>query len=666
MAEHEGGLMKSVYISRSTRGLLVILSALLINACGGGSQSSAPGASEPPPNTGNNGDSGCSGQCATAQTKLTAADVSAIIAQAVAEASAQARPATIAVVDRVGNVLGVYQMAGAPETITVRSGKGQIGGLEEISVIPSTAAAISKAITPAYLSSEGNAFTTRTASQIVQENFNPGETGQAAGPLFGVQFSQLPCSDFSMRFNGTPGPGTHRAPLGFAADPGGLPLYMDGALVGGIGIESDGIYGLDTNLSDRDLLPDEIIAVAGSFGYGAPTDRRADRITVEGKTLRFSDARDSDLATDPALAPALSNLDPSTGSLVPVRGYFDGVILTGTAYGQPESGVRPANGEFPDDLDSFILVDATNTNRFAPRDGTDGPGALTSQEVRTMLIESIRVANRTRAQVRRPLGVQARVSVHVVDTNGVILGTLLTRDPLLDSLDVTLQKARSVAFFSGDYAGDDLRSAPNAIYRNPDGSEASQVVIGDYVTDFQNFMGMPTALDDGAFGFSDRSIGNLGRPFYPDGATGSINGPLSKPIDMWSPFNVGLQLDLVVNQVVNHVLFLLGATDTDVPRNCTGIDRIPNGITAFPGAVPIYRGNQLVGAIASSGDGIEQDDMIPFLGLNNAGEILGTIGNAPMAMRSDQLEPQGVRLRYVFCPQAPFLDSDERDVCTGK
>ena len=45
------------------------------------------------------------------------------------------------------------------------------------------AAAIAKAVTGAYLSSEGNAFSTRTASQIVQEHFNPREelsAGRAA------------------------------------------------------------------------------------------------------------------------------------------------------------------------------------------------------------------------------------------------------------------------------------------------------------------------------------------------------------------------------------------------------------------------------------------------------------------------------------------------------
>jgi hypothetical protein len=84
--------------------------------------------------------------------------------------------------------------------------------------------------------------------------------------------------------------------------------------------------------------------------------------------------------------------------------------------------------------------------------------------------------------------------------------------------------------------------------------------------------------------------------------------------------------------------------------------------------MPIYRGSQLVGAIGVSGDGIDQDDMVSFLGLANAGKILNTgIANAPPAIRADNLAPQGegTRLRYVNCPQAPFNGSTEQNVCAG-
>jgi hypothetical protein len=83
--------------------------------------------------------------------------------------------------------------------------------------------------------------------------------------------------------------------------------------------------------------------------------------------------------------------------------------------------------------------------------------------------------------------------------------------------------------------------------------------------------------------------------------------------------------------------------------------------------VPIYRNGALAGAVGISGDGVDQDDMIAFLGLANAGARLANgVGNAPAAMRADQLTPLGTRLRYVQCPQSPFNGSDEQNVCAGK
>ncbi len=651
-----------------------IASLTFLAGCGGGSSSQDPGASPPPPGT--NNDRGCEGSCATAGSKLSVADVQQVIAQAAAEANALNSPATIAVADRAGNILGVFRMNGAPAFTTIRGGKGQIGGLEEVAVIPSELSAIAKAVTGAYLSSEGNAFTTRTAGQIVQENFNPGETNQPGGPLFGVQFSQLPCSDFSRRFNGMGvDAGPKRSPLGLSADPGGFPLYMNGVPVGGIGIESDGIYSLDIVISDFDRAPDELIAIAGLFGRAAPDDRRASVITVDGKVFRYSDVDTSDLASSPQNAPAFSSIDGVMGEVIPAPGYFSGAITGGTAFGQPESGIRPDSMDY-NGLDAFVLVDENNQERFRPRAGTDGADALTENEVRTLIQEALKIANSARAQIRRPFGTQARVSISVIDTNGVILGIARTRDAPIFGLDVSLQKARTASFFSGAFAGGDLRSAADANYINEDGSAVIQTIrIGDYVDAAQAFLESPTALDDGAFAFADRSGGNLSRPFFPDGLRDTENGPFSKPIDQWSPFTVGLQLDLVYNSLITHVVFYLGQIGVfgdnppvteDVAQNCSGLGRLPNGIQIFPGSVPIYRGNTLIGGIGVSGDGIDQDDMISFLGLHNAGEILGTINNADPAIRADQLTPKGVRLRYIQCPQAPFIGSSEQNVCEGK
>jgi hypothetical protein len=111
------------------------------------------------------------------------------------------------VVDRVGNVLAVFRMNGARLADAYqpthgngrKSIRGRCAGLGHVR---SHNGRNRQGDHCAYLSSSGNAFSTRTASAIVQEHFPPAPNtpGLEAGPLFGVQFSQLPCSDLNSRF----------------------------------------------------------------------------------------------------------------------------------------------------------------------------------------------------------------------------------------------------------------------------------------------------------------------------------------------------------------------------------------------------------------------------------------------------------------------------------
>ena len=679
----------------------VLSAALLMLGCSGGGSSGDPiGTAPPPPSPGPGTDVGCTGSCVTSSSFLTVAEVQTVIAQAVAESQAQGVASTIAVVDRVGNVIGVFRMNGASPLVKISSERGVIGGLENLDV-PSELAAVAKAITGAYLSSEGNAFSTRTASQIVQEHFNPGEFNAPAGPLFGVQFSQLACSDLSERLESgvSAGIGPKRSPLGLSADPGGFPLYKAGTPVGGVGVVADPIYGLDAVISNSDRNPDELIATAATFGFSAPIERRGDRITVDGKTFRFSDVDFDDIASTPGAGADFAAINGSMGQVIAVPGYFEGALVNGTVFGTPQSGFRPDDGPFVGQ-DAFVLVDQNNVNRYPPRAGTDGAAALSANESEVILREALNIANRARAQIRRPISTPARVSISVVDTNGVVLAFARTRDAPIFGTEVSLQKARTAAFYSGDYAAADLQSLAPAAFLNVarvsfSPPEVEFTVVGqspldEYVPRVQSFLGLPGALTDGGFAFSDRAGGNMSRPYYPDGIIGTQNGPFSRPFERWSPFSDGIQLDLVYNTVATHVAFYLNnlpvgsepgfdlfvgpnllaarGTLTDVARgSCTGLSRLPNGIQIFPGSVPIYRGSTLVGGIGVSGDGIDQDDMISFLGLHNAGQLLNTgVGNAPKGIRADNLVPQNARLRFVQCPVAPFLDSTEQNVCEGK
>ncbi len=582
----------------------------------------------------------CAPNCLSPANFLSDTDVQRVISQAVGEAQARGAAATIAVVDRVGNVLAVFQMTGAQANVAIASGRGVLGGLEGVTVA-STLAAIAKAITGAYLSSWGNAFSSRTASQIVQENFNPGEAQAPSGPLYGVQFSQLSCSDVNT--NTTQGSlGPKRSPLGLSADPGGLPLYKNGALVGGIGVIADGVYGIDLNIFDVDQDLDELIAVAGSSGFSPPEDIRGERITANGHSFRFVDSES--LASNPANAPAFGTLP---GALVLVPGYVNASVSAGVAFGTPASGYGPATGTLGA-LGGFTLVDALNLPRFPVSAGV-GPGALLANEVSRILEEGLKVAPRSRAQIRRPLGSAAEVSIVVVDLNGDILGLVRTPDAPVFGTDVAVQKARGALLFS-------LPNAAALIAALP-------APIAGYVSAFAAFVGPGGALD-GSTAWSTRALGNLHRPMYPDGISGTPAGPLSKDFSTWSPFNVGFQLDLVFNQ-------LLDGANNDTSTGCAGraagadaspgpLPQAKNGIQIFPGGLPIYRSGTLIGAIGVSGDGVDQDDMVAFLALWNAG-----LGNAPSAMRADQLSPQGTELRYVQCPQSPFNGSNEQDVCAG-
>lgn len=609
---------------------------------------------------------------------LTEADVNTIMAQAVNEATARGKPATIAVVDRVGNVLSLTQMPGAPTSATITSGNGNNTGLENVSV-PTTLAAIAKALTGAYLSSSGNAFSTRTANYIIQDHFPPSVQRQPGGPLFGVQFSQLPCSDFNTpaaAAAGTTSAGPHRSPLGFSADAGGLPVYKNGVLVGGIGVMTETTYSDNTNAltstGTSGSFDDEVVALAGSTGYQAPPALDADNIAVNGLTLQYTDATSANFAAAVA----------ATGTFTPlvVPGFFPGpaaghTAIAGLTYGSTDgaSGIAPDGALGPmlypgTTTTSYVFTDGAGAVLYAPTAGLAPAGqAITAAEAQALMTSTLNVAYQTRAAIRIPTNTNAQVTVTIVDLDGNVLAQARTPDAPIFGADVSRQKARTAVFFSRTDAAAKI-SAITAPASNTSGTFAQ------YISDSRTLTGDNGVFADG-LAWSEVSIGDISRPFYPDGIDGDGPGSFSLPINLWSIFSTGIQLDLIKQDFVNALTGVAvpaagcgTSNGLGLPPTATGgKTQLANGMQIFSGGAPLYRGNTLVGAIGISGDGIQQDSLISFVGVQNFSEPtagMTPIANAPLAIRSDNLNPQGDgNLRYVNCPAAPFINSSVQNPC---
>ena len=100
--------------------LSLALAVIITAACSAGSDTANSSGADPV--------AGCDGNCALSETlgadgaRLTIDDVSRILAQGIQEAQARSVNATLAVVDRVGNVLGVFRMGGQRErTVLIAS-----------------------------------------------------------------------------------------------------------------------------------------------------------------------------------------------------------------------------------------------------------------------------------------------------------------------------------------------------------------------------------------------------------------------------------------------------------------------------------------------------------------------------------------------------------------
>ncbi len=469
--------------------------------------------------------------------QLTLADVQTVIAQAVTRATVLPllkTNAVIAVTDREGWVLGVWSL------------NTNLPADDDL-----VKEAIAKAGTAAFLSSDNNAFSSRTAGDIVQQHFPIGIKNKPPGPLVGVNFSQLGFSDINtfkapgsvISYGSSPGLTLVAPPLpitgGLEGTPGGLPLYQNGTLVGGVGVAGNGVAVTDITpaiMTKPDS--DEDVALAGQIGFAPPNKILGSKVLVAGIRLEYIATKTKLTNTIPFASLPGINILPFTLTNSP------------TPFPYPVATIGGETGE--------VRQPIINDPSFVPL----GAARLTDIEVSNIISAAANRARTTRAGIRLPPGSPAQVFITVVNNPGVdgiapvALGTFCTSpNTTRFSWDVAVQKARTAVLYS---------SADRA--------------------------------------YSTRTVGFLAQSLYPPGINGTQPGPF---FGMQEEVSIITPTSIVATNPVNGAIF-----DT-----ATNVDAaVPNGITIFPGGFPLYRDGILIGAIGVSGDGVDQDDLISASG----------------------------------------------------
>lgn len=473
---------------------------------------------------------------------LSPADVGAIV-QAAATA-AQSATMTIAVVDRMGRVLAVYGPTPSPQVT------GNFGNM-----VPADELAVSLARAGAFFSNDEAPLSSRTVRFISGVHFPPGVMNAPNAALYGIENTNRGCTlspailtsvPPATLIDGTsPGLGIATGKADdldddpTAVNPGGVPIFKNNQLVGGIGVTG---------------VPSDVAEYVAFH---------ASQVDVDGITL----------------IPI-----PPPGEVI-----IDGVALPFVNQTSAPAGVTPGT------FNAALYTHGPTGNLGLPPEGdllppTNGPhGGLTVQQVTQILDNAEATANQTRALIRLPPEVQARMSIAVSDLDGTIIGLRRMTDGTVFSIDVAATKARNVVYFSG--------------------MTRMQVDLND--------VPLGTAV-------TNRTIGFGAQPFFPPGINGSPLGPFFNLFmqDVSNPCTQGYQVPGPSWPAINQ-----------------------SGIVFFPGSEPLYINGTLVGGLGVSGDGVDQDDFV------TAGGAVGF--EAPAAIRADQVFIDGVRLPYLHFPRNP-------------
>jgi len=547
---------------------------------------------------------------------LTADDVRAVLTVAASALSNSTLSA--AVVDRTGNILGVYTRGGADER--------------------TPDIAVSLARTGAMFANDQAPLSSRTVRFISGIHFPPGARNTPNAALYGVEninrgcrvdvqgdavfnapfpppksiagvfgegagTTPLPCEPSDTRGCARGGPmldeaGSVLASVGITTgkadvfdtgqdqltavpvNPGGIPIFRGGKVVGGIGVA-----GVAPALAEYAAT----LAAAGAgrgLDFAEPLGTPG-AVFIDGLRLPFFGA-----------CPNITCIRTALKTQPP--GSSPGTLSSGTFLIQPRDGLQAP--------ENYIL---------GPR-GSIVAGGLSVDEVRRIVDESVAAASRTRAMIRLPISQSARMTIGISDETGAILAVYRMPDSTAFSLDVAMTKARNAYYFSTREGYEVLRDVARGA----------------------GYTWEPEPAAGKGWAVTARTISFAGQPLFPPGI--DLEEQLERN---GAERHQGPWFDLYVYDAKNAC--------TEGPGASRGGNRAflnQSGIVWFPGSVPLYRGDRAIGGLGVSGDGVDQDDYVSQLG--SAGF------HPPDALRVDNSvmkDSQGrdVRLPYLKLPRNP-------------
>jgi uncharacterized protein GlcG (DUF336 family) len=405
---------------------------------------------------------------------------------------------------------------------------------------------------------------------------------------------------------------------GIATLPGGIPIFKNGQVVGGIGVFFPGATGFATEENSRlsttfnPLLPDrsleaEYIAFAALGGTRLGIGNVAPTMLMPVNDLGG------------VALPAGFGLPAGRVDLVGIQldvfgpgGFVEGTrtlraVQLAVGIGDPNSGTNLA---LPGGGANNTLAGQTVPDGWLvmPHDGV----GITAAEATSIIVGGLNQAFKTRAAIRLPIGTTAKFVFAVADLNGEIVALFRQPDATIFSIDVAVAKARNVAYYAN-------------------------------ATQLQALDMLPGVAP--GFALTNRSFRFLGEPRFPEGIDGAAPGPFSQLND--DPLGTnrftgrlqGAPLPASAYQSALGFDAFNPGTNFHSPFNLGN----RNGIVFFPGSSPLYRYLTggiagLIGGFGVSGDGVDQDDVTTISG--QSGFV------APFPLRIDQVLLNGVRIPY--------------------